>query len=139
MSEEEAITCEVIKIPLTCALTTEKLNYPARGAFCKHFQCFDLKNYIMMTSSSSNPRWVCPICKASCYDFRIDCILTEILNQYTGCDKVDVLVLYKDGMYEVIDKDEDSIDTKGKKLKNSEPKDIADLKIVDKFKRDREK
>lgn len=92
-----------------------------------------------MTSSSSNPRWVCPICKASCYEFRIDCILTEILNQYTGCDKVDVLVLYKDGMYEVIDRDEDAIDCKGNKLKNPEPKDIADLKIIDKFKREREK
>jgi hypothetical protein len=52
---------------------------------------------------------------------------------------VDVLVLYKDGMYEVIDKEEDAIDVKGKKLKNPEPKDIADLKIIDKFKRDREK
>jgi hypothetical protein len=86
--DSEMVSCEVIKIPLTCALTTEKLNFPARGIFCKHFQCFDLKNFIMMTSSSSNPRWVCPICKAPCYEFRIDCILTQILNQFTGCDKV---------------------------------------------------
>jgi len=108
----------VVKIPLICALTTEKLRYPARGIFCKHFQCFDLRNYIMMTSASSNPRWVCPICKASCYEYRIDCILTEILNQYTGCDKVEELMLYKDGAFDVLDKDEDPIDEKGNKIKN---------------------
>lgn len=125
MSESEAISCQVVKIPLTCALTTEKLNYPARGIFCQHFQCFDLKNFIMMTSSSSNPRWVCPICKASCYEFRIDCILTEILGEYTGCNKVETLVLYKNGLYEVLDKDEDPIDIKGNKLKQPLNKNIS--------------
>ncbi len=39
----------------------------------------------------------------------------------------------------MIDRDEDAIDCKGNKLKNPEPKDIAELKIIDKFKRDREK
>lgn len=92
----------------------------------------------MMTSASSNPRWVCPICKASCYEFRIDCILTEILNQYTGCDKVETLVLYKDGMYEVIDRDEDAIDERGGKLRKPEPKSIGDLRVVEKREREKE-
>ena len=47
-----------------------------------------------------------------------------ILKNYTGCDKIEVLVLYKGGIYEVIDRDEDSIDCKGNKLKNPQPKYI---------------
>jgi hypothetical protein len=37
----------------------------------------------MMISSSTNPRWICPLCKAPCYQFVYDCIISEILKVYS--------------------------------------------------------
>jgi hypothetical protein len=76
----DEVTCEVVKIPLVCTISTEKIKYPVRGVLCSHYQCFDLYNFLVITSSSSNPRWLCPLCKNPCYEFKLDCILLAILN-----------------------------------------------------------
>jgi hypothetical protein len=68
-----------MKILLTCALTTEKIEVPVRGIFCKHFQCFDLRNYLILTSQAQNPRWKCPICSLPAYELLVDCIFEAIL------------------------------------------------------------
>jgi hypothetical protein len=78
----EDLSCEVVKIPLLCTISTERIKIPARGIFCTHPQCFDLYNYMIVTSASANPKWICPICKMPCYEFRVDCILQAILAVY---------------------------------------------------------
>lgn len=47
--------------------------------------------------------------------------------------------MYKNGLYEVLDKDEDPIDIKGNKLRQPLNKNISELKIVDQLKRQRNK
>jgi hypothetical protein len=73
------------------------MEIPARGMFCKHFQCFDLKNYISLISQSSNPRWKCPICPALAYDFQIDSIIMEIIKQNKNNDKITEILFSKNG------------------------------------------
>jgi E3 SUMO-protein ligase PIAS1 len=90
----------VVKIPLTCTLSTEKIKLPARGIFCNHYQCFDLQNFLMMISQSANPRWVCPLCKLPSYMFRIDCILLAILEKFAQHPLTEVM-LFKSGDFTV--------------------------------------
>ena len=76
---DDDLTCELLKIPLSCPLSTVRIDTPVRGLFCKHFQCFDLRNYLTLISESSNPRWNCPVCKAVAYELVVDPIMVEIL------------------------------------------------------------
>lgn len=55
------------------------MQYPARGIFCQHFQCFDLHNFLTMTTHSACPRWLCPLCRLPCYAFQIDSLLAALL------------------------------------------------------------
>lgn len=98
------ISCELIKIPLTCTLTIEKINTPVRGFFCTHFQCFDLKNFLDLTISSTNPRWLCPICKQPAYEFKIDSILSSIL-ALTKTEPATEVMFLKNGEFKVLSKD----------------------------------
>lgn len=47
---EDEISLELVRIPLSCPLTSLRIDIPARGIFCTHFQCFDLKNYLTLIS-----------------------------------------------------------------------------------------
>jgi hypothetical protein len=60
----------------------ERMQYPARGIFCQHFQCFDLQNFLIVTTHSACPRWLCPLCKLPCYAFQIDSLLAALLQQF---------------------------------------------------------
>ena len=79
---DEDITCEVVKIPIICTLTIERIKTPVRGIFCSHYQCFDLNNFLVLTSSSTNPRWLCPLCKLPAYQFKYDVIIGAIIEEY---------------------------------------------------------
>lgn len=85
------VSCDVVKIPITCTLSSEKIRIPARGLFCTHFQCFDLQNFMMLTAQSANPRWLCPLCKLPCYSLRLDCIIMAILEEYAQTGVTEVL------------------------------------------------
>lgn len=61
--------CDNIKATLVCSLTLQKMKYPGRSIFCKHFACFDIYNFILLNSQAKLPKWQCPICKASAYKF----------------------------------------------------------------------
>ncbi|KAH8740993.1 hypothetical protein FG386_002539 [Cryptosporidium ryanae] len=47
-----------------CPLTMDKIELPARGYFCKHINCFDLRAFIEINSTikAFNTRWKCPYC-----------------------------------------------------------------------------
>jgi hypothetical protein len=96
---EEDITCELVKIPLSCPLSTERISIPVRGIFCTHFQCFDLKTYTSLISEATNPRWKCPLCNSLAYELQIDCILQAIIAQNKYQTHVKEIVFYKNGAY----------------------------------------
>ncbi|OHT15021.1 hypothetical protein TRFO_14521 [Tritrichomonas foetus] len=41
-------------------ITKKKIEVPARGTCCAHYQCFDLKNFVETATKSNN--WNCPVC-----------------------------------------------------------------------------
>ena len=90
------VSCEVVKIPMTCTLTTERIKYPVRGSFCTHFQCFDLLNFMRMISSSANPKWSCPLCKMPCFQFRVDALLTALIQEYQKHGATEIM-FFKNG------------------------------------------
>lgn len=51
--------CPLSHVPITC---------PVRGETCKHAQCFDLKEFLLL---QEDPNWKCPICNA---DLTVDSI-----------------------------------------------------------------
>ena len=76
------MSCEVVKIPLMCNLSGNRISYPARGSFCTHFQCFDLHNFLKFISMSNYPKWICIFCKKPCYKFKVDILLTTLIQEY---------------------------------------------------------
>ena len=91
----------MVKVPLVCSITKEKMNIPARGIFCTHYSCFDVNNFLEIVCSSSNPRWVCPVCKKPCYEFKIDIILFTILELYQERKELEQVIFLKRGEFKV--------------------------------------
>jgi hypothetical protein len=102
----------MIKIPLTCILTTERMSVPARGIFCQHFQCFDLHNFVFMVAQAANPRWVCPLCRLPAYHLRVDCILSAILAEHSEEERLSEVLFFRGGEYTIANERELSEDCK---------------------------
>ena len=52
-----------VKVSLKCPVTFKKIKLPARGAECKHTQCFDLEAYLQMNCERG--MWKCPVCSSN--------------------------------------------------------------------------
>ena len=81
IEEDQELVCDSVKVPFTCSLTLQKMKFPGRTIFCKHFSCFDIENFFLLNAQAKLPKWQCPICKASAYKFKIDCVLNSILSE----------------------------------------------------------
>ena len=55
------------QVPLTCPITLERIQTPARAKACHHPQCFDLMTFLEMVMNSQTPKWACPICSADAH------------------------------------------------------------------------
>lgn len=69
-------------IPLLCPISNCRMEVPARGRFCQHYQCFDLVTFIRYNYSGR--RWECPICSRHIYDLTVDEQLKEIIGKSEG-------------------------------------------------------
>lgn len=65
---------------LTCPFSKATMEKPVRGKNCKHFQCFDLSNFLNSNAAVYGQRWRCLVCEDNlkCEDLEI-CGLTEDL------------------------------------------------------------
>lgn len=52
---------QVVQISLKCRIRNNRIRFPARGMDCKHIQCFDLENYLMLNCERGS--WRCPECE----------------------------------------------------------------------------
>ena len=96
---------ETIKIPLICSLTTEPIRVPARGIFCRHFQCFDLYNFVYLIAQAANPRWLCPLCRLPAYELRIDSVLSAILSEHSEAKNLREVSFFRTEEYSIEEKD----------------------------------
>jgi hypothetical protein len=87
------------KISLRCPLTRAPIVNPSRANTCKHFQCFELNNYLAMNERI--PTWKCPICSQTAHysHLVIDNYMKQILTGISS--QVEDIVIQPDGTWSV--------------------------------------
>ena len=75
---EDAIEQTAITVSLKCPITQQAIRLPARGRDCKHIQCFDLENFLIMNSRKAS--WSCPVCKYVICFCIFSCSTIEIID-----------------------------------------------------------
>ena len=69
------------RVSLICPITESRIKIPARGLYCKHLPCFDLVEYLAMSSVNRPGLMRCPFayCKEACEEFIVDPILNKAI------------------------------------------------------------
>ncbi|KAF3448627.1 hypothetical protein FNV43_RR09340 [Rhamnella rubrinervis] len=96
------------RISLNCPISYTRIRTPVKGRLCKHFQCFDLSNFLDI--NSRRPSWRCPHCNQSvCYlDIRIDKDMVKVLKE-VGQD-VSVIIISAGGSWKAVMEIDDHLD-----------------------------
>ncbi|CAL8124502.1 unnamed protein product [Orchesella dallaii] len=70
--EENLCTPTSIRVSLICPLGKVMMTYPCRATTCKHLQCFDAKQFLLL--NEKKPTFICPVCDEllNIEDLRID-------------------------------------------------------------------
>ncbi|XP_074317559.1 uncharacterized protein LOC141653627 isoform X2 [Silene latifolia] len=86
-------------ISLNCPISFTRIRIPAKGHMCKHYQCFDLSNYVEL--NSKRPSWRCPHCNQSVNftDLRVDRMMVKVLQE--AGENVSEVTIYGDGSWKV--------------------------------------
>lgn len=85
------------RISLNCPITYRRIKTPVKGQLCKHYQCFDLSNYVEL--NSKRPSWRCPHCNQSvCFtDLRVDQRMAKVLLEVG--ENVSEVIISADGSW----------------------------------------
>ena len=75
-----------LKISLKCPLMKTRIKVPGRSNLCRHVQCFDIENYLLMNEKKGT--WLCPVCdcRAEFENLVIDELNQDILTKCTDDD-----------------------------------------------------
>lgn len=63
-------------VHIKCPIASIRIKYPVRGKMCRHFQTFDLSNYVQTNFNCRS--WLCPICGKPAITLR-RCPITELI------------------------------------------------------------
>lgn len=75
----EVLQIDKLRYNLCCSLDMRPLKTPAKGAHCKHANCFSLENFVNVWQKNNQRKWQCPICKLKAYDIVVDTYFQEIM------------------------------------------------------------
>ncbi|CAI9094179.1 OLC1v1029873C2 [Oldenlandia corymbosa var. corymbosa] len=102
------------RISLNCPISFTRIRTPVKGQSCKHFECFDLNNY--MDINSKRPSWRCPHCNNYCCfpDIRIDQNMVKVLKEVG--ENVNDVIISTDGSWKAIMESDDHPEAQPKKL-----------------------
>jgi hypothetical protein len=69
---------------LVCPLSLQYIDVPARGVFCKHKQCFDLRTFIEIGNNKTKHAWRCPTCheKLTKDTLKVDSVMSIVLREF---------------------------------------------------------
>eukprot|EP01017_Pseudomicrothorax_dubius_P017692 TRINITY_DN19873_c0_g1_i1.p1 TRINITY_DN19873_c0_g1~~TRINITY_DN19873_c0_g1_i1.p1 ORF type:complete len:643 (-),score=137.97 TRINITY_DN19873_c0_g1_i1:101-2029(-) len=84
MNPTDSVALPRVRLSLQCTLDKKMLKTPARGVFCRHFECFSLENFIALEEIGRSKLWKCPICKQKSYNLLVDQFFQEILSKSEG-------------------------------------------------------
>lgn len=113
-------------LPLKCPLIYKRPNFPSKGIFCQHLQCFDCLSYLQLQATI--PSWKCIICSRPLHlkDLAISDYLMEILQKTS--EDVEQVDLKPDGSWEAIHEgDEDTQDKISNENKAASPNNVESV------------
>lgn len=93
-NSDDGIQQTKARVPLKCPLTLKRITLPARGAECRHIQCFDLEAYLQLNCERTN--WKCPVCGSNAQleglevDQYIGTILSELTKKKMNVDEITI-------------------------------------------------
>ena len=95
-------------LKLSCAISSSLMHTPVRAKKCKHFQCFDLQNFLEVNQHVSGTRWECPVCNTkliSVYELEHCSLTKSLLNQYKNLASAhqDRVEFFSDGTWQLLD------------------------------------
>jgi len=130
------IDIDKVLCPLTCVYDMQPLKTPAKGAYCKHPNCFSLENFVNLWQKNNQRKWTCPICKVKSYDLIVDSYFEEILQdaKQKNLDKsvtTNVEIL-KDGSYRFVKEethDEEDPELRAQ-IKIEKPADASSANLI---------
>lgn len=93
------------KLDLICPYTREKIKYPVRGRYCKHFGCACLQTIIAFHNMKR--QWICPQCDGKVNEPYIDLFVYQIIKDKSSSTSV---YISKNGNYEWVQEDRDAVD-----------------------------
>ena len=107
--QSSPLDINMVRHPLTCVFDMQLLKTPAKGAHCKHINCFSLENFVSVWQKNGQRKWTCPVCKLKSYDIVIDTYFEKIMNElragsYEDPTSINVEI-YRDATYRFIKDD----------------------------------
>ena len=107
--QSSPLDINMVRHPLTCVFDMQLLKTPAKGAHCKHINCFSLENFVSVWQKNGQRKWTCPVCKLKSYDIIIDTYFEKIMNEVRAGsfeDPTSINVeIYRDATYRFIKDD----------------------------------
>ncbi|XP_038683934.1 E4 SUMO-protein ligase PIAL2-like isoform X2 [Tripterygium wilfordii] len=93
------------RISLKCPISFRRVAIPVKGYRCKHLQCFDFSNYVII--NSRRPSWRCPHCNQPvCYtELRIDQNMVKVLRE-VGEEVTDIIISADGSWKAVLERDD---------------------------------
>ncbi|KMT12019.1 hypothetical protein BVRB_5g099780 isoform B [Beta vulgaris subsp. vulgaris] len=106
------------RVSLNCPISKTRITTPVKGNFCKHYQCFDLCNYVEM--NSKRPNWRCPSCnRPVCFtDLRVDQKMAKALKEVG--ENVSEVIISADGSWTSVSSDKHKDESHDKTSANQE-------------------
>ena len=115
---------------LSCPISMSPMDVPVRGRMCRHFQCFDLFNFILSNSFPSGRRWKCPCCDnfVSLDSLEVCGLFKDMLEKHRKdvlSDGKDIVKIYSNGRWELMSP------TLKKKLNAAPQQEVKRTKVVE--------
>jgi len=131
-----------LKFKAVCPISMKAMEIPVRGKNCRHFQCFELFNFISSNSFPSGRRWKCPCCDnfVSLDSLEVCGFFRQVVAQHKteieeeGKDTVNV---YSDGSWEICKEAEHKrrsdvvLQKQQEHEQNSKKKRVEEIEILD--------
>jgi len=136
--KNSVLDIDMLSYPPTCVFDMQLLKTPAKGAHCKHANCFSLENFVSVWQKNNQRKWMCPICKLKSYDLIVDTYFEKIMSEFkeaTFEDPTSVSIeIRRDASYKFV-KDNDSIkseeEERASSKQNKNVEKIPNIVILD--------
>ena len=126
-ADDDDVVAGASRVSLRCPLSMRRIATPARGASCRHLECFDLEAYIELATATPFPRWQCPLCSMPSrpHQLRVDSWTAHVLESLPA-DATEVEV-QPDGAFAHFDASELAKNGAGSGRKRKRPSQGGDV------------